>query len=70
MVSFQVTSVDTETAQFTLNTLKTLMKYRRVHPTKKYEAAFGVNVAHTELGFDVKVGDKIEVLAQKETSQI
>jgi len=33
----QVTTVDTEKGEYLLNTYKTLQKYRRVHPTKRYD---------------------------------
>ncbi|KAJ3066312.1 Mitochondrial amidoxime reducing component 2 [Quaeritorhiza haematococci] len=42
--------------------LKTLMKYRRVDPGAKYEACFGVNLIHAEVGFLLGKGDGVDVV--------
>ena len=58
-----MTTVDQNIGKFSLDTLKVLQKYRRVHPEKKYESCFGVNVLHQDMGYSISVGDKIEVLS-------
>jgi len=54
-----VTTVDTETGKMTLNTLKTLSKYRRIDPQSKVSPCFGMNVVHTSTGFPLSVGENI-----------
>lgn len=60
-----------ETGLATDNTLKALMKTRRIDPGGifalnlggKYEPCMGVNATHIQYGTEISIGDKIKVLA-------
>jgi uncharacterized protein YcbX len=58
-----MTNNDTETGIPGKDTLKLLMKHRRVDPGAKYEACMGMNMIHTSTGGMIRLGDRIEVQA-------
>lgn len=46
----------------TTTTLKELMKTRRVDKGAKYEPCMGVNATHASIGFEVRVGQSVQVV--------
>lgn len=50
-------------------TIRELMAYRRVDPGARYKAVFGVNVIQAGIGYEMRVGDVVEVLETGEHDQ-
>lgn len=57
-----IPNVDPDKGEVTMPTLKTLMTYRRVDPSKKYQACVAVNAVHLSPGGTMRIGDKVKVL--------